>query len=72
MAINTRNRRSSVQAYLFGMMRPLADGTINTADRATLNWMYSGLTYTPTPPGSANEPWSGFICNMGRMMTRRG
>jgi hypothetical protein len=72
MAIDTRNKRASVQAYLFGMMRPLPDGTIDASDRATLGWEYSGLTYTPPgpPPGggeSGKNPW---IAGIAKMMNR--
>ncbi len=45
MAIDTENKRRSVQAYTFGLMRPLADGTVDQSDRATVTWFYSGLTY---------------------------
>ena len=45
MAVDTENRRRSVQAYTLGLMRPLADGTIGALDRATVAWFYSGLTY---------------------------
>ena len=49
--IDTENKRRSVQAYLFGLMRPRADGAIGAADRATCTWYYSGITYAPpTPP----------------------
>lgn len=46
MAIDTANKRASVQAYFLGGMRPAPDGTVDAGDRATLGWAYSGLTYT--------------------------
>jgi len=46
MAIDSENKRRSVQAYTLGLMRPLADGTIDQSDRATVTWLYSGLSYT--------------------------
>lgn len=71
MAIDTRNKRASVQAYTFGLQRPKPDGTINAADRATSGWHYSGITYAPPTPGGTAFPLNGFICNVGRMMGRR-
>lgn len=52
MAIDTRNKRASVQAYTLGLQRPLADGAITAPDRATSGWHYAGLAYsgTVTPP----------------------
>lgn len=52
MAINTRNKRASVQAYTFGLQRPQPDGVIDAADRATSGWHYAGLTYAPPAPPS--------------------
>lgn len=45
MAIDTENKRRSVQAYTFGLVRPIPDGTIAAPDRATSAWYYSGITY---------------------------
>lgn len=45
MAIDTENKRRSVQAYLLGLVRPVADGAITSPDRATVGWFYSGLAY---------------------------
>lgn len=45
MAIDTETKRRSAQADVAGTIRPVADGTIGTADRAHCAWMYSGLTY---------------------------
>lgn len=45
MAINTKARRASVQAYTFGLMRPPPDGTVDEGDRATVAWFYKGLDY---------------------------
>lgn len=57
MAINTRNRRASVQAYTVGLARPLADGTIDASDRATSGWHYAGLAYSGaiTPPSVGDD-----------------
>lgn len=52
MAIDTKAKRASVQAYTLGLMRPPPDGTINAGDRATLSWLYSGLAYTASTGGS--------------------
>jgi hypothetical protein len=45
VSIDTENKRRSAQAGPAGTMRPVADGTIAAADRATAAWMYAGLTY---------------------------
>lgn len=44
MAIDTENKRRSVQGYNIGIM-PVPDGTIGTADRATKAWLYAGIAY---------------------------
>ena len=46
MAIDTKAKRASVQAYTLGLMRPPPDGAIGAADRATVGWFYAGLTYS--------------------------
>lgn len=54
MAIDTENKRRSVQAYLMGAVRPVPDGTIDASDRACSAWFYSGLAYAlPVAPGIA-------------------
>ena len=45
MAIDTKAKRASVQAYTTGLMRPPPDGTIGSGDRATLVGLYAGLVY---------------------------
>lgn len=45
MAIDTENKRRSVQSYSTGLM-PVPDGTIGAADRATVGWRYAGITYS--------------------------
>ncbi len=45
MAIDSENKRRSVQAYWVGAARPVADGTIDASDRATAAGYYAGLTY---------------------------
>jgi hypothetical protein len=44
MAIDTENKRRSVQGYSIGIM-PVPDGTIGAGDRANLAWLYAGITY---------------------------
>ena len=46
MAVNTKARRASVQAYTLGLMRPPPGGTVDASDRATVTWLYSGLSYS--------------------------
>ena len=45
MAVDTKARRASVQAYTFGGMRPPPDGSVGEGDRATVAWLYAGLDY---------------------------
>lgn len=47
MAIDTKAKRASVQAYTLGLMRPPPDGTVGVGDRAAVAWFYSGLSYSP-------------------------
>lgn len=66
LAIDTKAKRASVQAYLFGLMRPPPDGAVGAADRATVGWLYAGLTYAATVARLLNP----MICSVGRMMNR--
>lgn len=45
MAIDTENKRRSVQAYWIGGMRPVPDAIIDASDRAASAGYYAGLTY---------------------------
>ena len=45
MAVDTKAKRASVQAYTLGLMRPPPDSAISEGDRATVTWFYSGLDY---------------------------
>ena len=67
MAIDTQNKRRSVQAYLFGLVRPVADGTVGTADRPTVAWFYAGLAYAALEAvtGSPQVVVVGFLQNVG-------
>jgi len=47
MAIDTKLKRASVQAYLLGLVRPPPDGSVDAADRAMCAWLYAGLNYGP-------------------------
>lgn len=49
MAIDTKAKRASVQAYTVGLMRPPPDGTISEGDRACVAWYYLGLDYDFPP-----------------------
>jgi len=49
MAVDTKAKRASVQAYTFGLMRPPPDGTVGASDRPVIAWLYSGLTYAVAP-----------------------
>lgn len=47
MAIDTETKRRSAQyGTPGGQLRPVADGTVGTSDRAHCAWLYSGLTYS--------------------------
>ncbi len=45
MAIDTAQKRRSVQASWPTCMLPVADGTISAPDRAQAAWFYAGQTY---------------------------
>ncbi len=50
MAIDSENKRRSVQSYSIGL-KPVPDGTVGAPDRAMCAGFYFGLTYEdPTPP----------------------
>ena len=53
MAINTENKRRSVQGYGGVFMPPRPDGTINTPDREHVAWLYAGIT--ASDPTTASE-----------------
>ena len=52
MAIDTKLKRASVQAYQPGYMFPPPDGSVDDPDRAMVANMYAGLNYGPLPPAS--------------------
>lgn len=55
MAIDTQNKRRSVQGMHLGQVRPLADGTISEPDRAAVVWLYYGIDYeSPVVSTGAN------------------
>ncbi len=61
MAIDTKAKRASVQAYTPGLMRPPPDGTISEPDWATVAGFYAGLDYTGTPFVATTRPgWFSF------------
>ena len=44
MAIDSKAKRASVQAYTLGLMRPPPTGSpLNASRRATVAWFYSGV-----------------------------
>jgi hypothetical protein len=45
MAIDTENKRRSVQGYTIGGIMPVPDGTVGTTDRPSLAWLYAGISY---------------------------
>lgn len=67
MAIDTKAKRASVQAYTFGLMRPPPDGTVGTSDRPTVAWFYAGLTYAALAAVAirAQQLVVGFLTNVG-------
>ncbi len=44
MAIDSKAKRASVQAYTLGLMRPPPDGTVGDSDRPVVAWLYAGVT----------------------------
>ncbi len=59
MAIDTKAKRASVQAYTQGLMRPPPDGSVDEGDRATVTWFYAGLSYDL--PVIIISIWSWFV-----------
>jgi hypothetical protein len=54
MAIDSEDKRRSVTGVIGNFtIKPIADGTVGTADRAHAACFYSGLTYAAPPGGSA-------------------
>lgn len=49
MAIDTQTKRRSVHGYGIGTIAPLADGTIGSADREHMAWLYAGIAATAPP-----------------------
>lgn len=50
MAVDTANKRASVQGYTFAYVNPAPDGTVDAADRAAVAGYYAGLTYQTEAP----------------------
>jgi hypothetical protein len=69
MAIDTESKRRSVQAYHIGQMRPVADGTISEADRATVTWLYHGLNYDSPVVGTGQNYFRKFITTLRRRIS---
>ncbi len=50
MAIDTEDKRRSAQSFPWGLsIRPVADGTVGTTDRAHETGFYSGIAYAAAP-----------------------
>lgn len=49
--IDTQNKRRAVQAYTFGLMRPVPDGSIGMGDRESLAWLYAREQVVQVPSG---------------------
>ncbi len=62
MAIDSQNKRRSVQAYWLGA-GPVPDGTIGDSDRAHSNGFYAGITYG-TPVIVTWKPWLHKLLNL--------
>lgn len=66
MAIDSESKRRSAQMQAPGPLRPVADGTIAKADRATAAWLYSGIDYDgPAVIVGTSQP--GLSMQLGRM-----
>lgn len=72
MAVDTKAKRASVQAYTLGLMRPPPDGTVGAGDRATVAWLYAGIVYDAPAAEGLGLPYYGFISNYmnGRFLLR--
>ena len=67
MAIDTKAKRASVQAYTFGLMRPPPDGAVDEGDRATAAWLYAGHDYQAAIPVQLKKRRL-MLRNVGRML----
>ena len=67
MAIDTENKRRSVQAYWLGAARPVPDGVIDASDRACSAGYYSGLVYDSPVAAAGAKFVRGMILRIGRM-----
>lgn len=50
MALDTANKRRSVQGYTLTPIAPIPDGSIDAFDRAQMAWLYSGIESAPPAP----------------------
>lgn len=64
MAIDTAAKRASVQAYVLGAMRPPPDSTVAAGDRATVAFLYGGLTYGAPAPSPSLHRWTGWFTSL--------
>lgn len=65
MAIDTQNKRRSVQAYGGAIVYPLADGTISSADREHVSWLYAGIPVSPPSTRHGHRQRIGIRVGMG-------
>lgn len=64
MAIDTQNKRRSVQGYTAVVVYPVADGAITKPDREHAAWLYAGIPADgPAPP-----PDHAYGINIGHAM----
>ena len=60
MAVDTKAKRASVQAYTLSPSLPPPDGAIDAEDRAAVGWTYAGLTFS-APAASTLDWFYGFL-----------
>lgn len=49
-------------------MRPPPDGTVGTADRPVLAWLYAGMTYSAGPANT--NRWNPMLVTPSHLMNR--
>jgi hypothetical protein len=65
MAIDTRNKRSSVSNIHFAFNMPEPDGTVDVYDRQQVGLLYAGIDTTVIPAGDGGDDSSGLDLGLG-------
>lgn len=65
MPIDTQSKRRSVHGYGIGTIAPVADGTIDSADREHMAWLYAGISAAPPPTPEAPFVGDAYVYDAG-------